>query len=477
MSRLLPLILMLALPVGALAATPEELSPDAGLRFSSGTPDPVAASPWWQRMGDPAMARVVDEALAGNLDLERLRALERQSEAVALQSFSLLAPTVTANAQATLAPRDSLGFGFIPPGASGSDPDAPKTYTNGTATLDARWSVDVFGRNASSWRAAQRDITANRSQLDDLSETTALLVANAYLDVVTARQRVEILQAQIVTNEELLEILQLRYERGDASSLDVLQQRQSLATVQAQLPTARLLAETAAQRLAVAVGRPPMQPPTVSGELPELTESLVVGTPADLIDNRPDLRAEAARLNASRDRRYSAYAAVAPTISLTGRTGWQFIDLDEYNSQTFWNAGAALSVPIFGGGVNLGRIRQARAAHDAQAAAFEAQVLLAMQEVEQALSQERLQREAVVAQTAQLDAARSAAQTAREQYLQGTAPFLNVQSAITREQQAELSLLQARRDLVTVRINLHTALGGPWTRSLGTSVGSPEALR
>ena len=55
--------------------------------------------------------------------------------------------------------------------------------------------------------------------------------------------------------------------------------------------------------------------------------------------------------------------------------------------------------------------------------------------------------------------------------------FLNVQSAITREQQAELSLLQARRDLVTVRINLHTALGGPWTRSLGTSVGSPEALR
>ena len=88
-----------------------------------------------------------------------------------------------------------------------------------------------------------------------------------------------------------------------------------------------------------------------------------------------------------------------------------------------------------------------------------------------------LQREAVIAQTAQLDAARSAAQTAREQYLQGTAPFLNVQSAITREQQAELSLLQARRDLVTVRINLHTALGGPWTRSLGTSVGSPEALR
>jgi len=477
MNRLiLGTLLMLALPAGpALATTPQELAPDPELRFSGGSSEAVADSPWWTRMGDAALAAVVEDALHGNLDLERLRALERQSEAAALQSFSPLAPTVTGNAQAQLAPRDSLGFGFIPPGASGADPNAPKTYTNGQATLDARWGLDVFGRNAATWRAAQRDITASRSQLDDLSQGTAGMVANAYLDVVTARRRVEILQAQIQTNQELLEVLQLRYERGDASSLDVLQQRQSLSTVQAQLPSARLLAETASQRLAVLLGRPPMNPPQVAGGLPELDDVPTVGTPADLVNNRPDLRAEAARLKASRDRRWSAYMALAPSFSVTGKVGWQFIDLDEFNDQTYWNAGASVSVPIFGGGANLGRIRQARAALDAQAATFRGQVLAAMQEVEQALAQERLQREAVQAQTVQLQAARDAAQTARSQYLQGLAPFLNVQSAITREQQAELSLLQARRDLLTVRINLYTALGGPWTRDIGTTTAGPPS--
>lgn len=470
------LLLLASLP--AVAGTPESLAPEPALRFSGGSEQAPSAVPWWRSFGDAELSQVIDAALAGNLDIERMRAAQRQFEAVSLQSFSAISPTISANAQMNLAPVESLGFGFIPPGQS--DPNAPKTYSNGNATLDAQWQVDVFGRNAATWRAAQRDVNASQGDLDQMAGQTAALVANAYYDVVTAKARVAILEAQLATNRELLEVMELRYERGDASSLDVLQQRQTVSQVEAQLPSSKLLAETTAQRLAVLLGRAPMQPPSTASSLPEIASEAVVGTPADLVENRADLRAEASRLRSARDRRWSAYAAALPTIGLTGRLGYQFIDITEYTDQTFWNAGANVSIPIFGGGRTAGGAKQARAAHDVQAAAFESAVLTAMQEVESAISQERLQREAVAAQQAQLDAATAASETARAQYLEGLAPFVNVQSAITLRQQAELTLLQGRRDLVTARINLNTAVGGPWTRSIGSadpSTPSSEAGR
>lgn len=475
-TSLLGVVLALSATSPARAATPDALAPDASLRFSGGRAEPVPDTPWWERFGDPDLTRTVQAALAGNLDLERLRAVQRQVQAGALQSFSGIAPSISANSQISLAPTDSLGFGFVPPGASGGGQEQPKSYYNGNATLDGQWNLDVFGRNGASWRAAQRDIVASEGDLDGLAGQTAVLVANAYYDAVTAKERVTVLQAQIRTNEELLEVIELRYERGDATSLDVLQQRQTLASAQAQLPGARLLAETTAQRLAVLLGRPPMQPPSTAAALPDLSPQAIVGTPAELVDNRPDLRAEAARLQGTRDRRWAAYAATLPTIGVSGRLGYQYIDITEFTDQTFWNVSANVSIPLFSGGRNLGAVRQARAAHDVQSAAFEAAVLTAMQEVEGALSQERLQREAVAAQEAQLAAATSAAETARSQYLEGLAPFVNVQSAITRQQQAELTLLQARRDLVSARISLHNAVGGPWTRALGVTPSSVSSV-
>jgi NodT family efflux transporter outer membrane factor (OMF) lipoprotein len=473
MRRLLLLgLLCLALP--AAAASDDVLDdlpvPEA---YTAGPSEPVSSTAWWREFGDPALEATIDRALAGNFDLEGLRAVQRQSEAAAMATFSPLVPTVSANAQATLAPIDSLGFGFIPPGAGGpEDPSAPKNYYNGTATLDAQWGLDVFGGNAASWSASRRDAQASRESLDDAARSTVAVVANAYFDVVLAYERVGLVEQQIQTNRELLEVVELRYERGDATALDVLQQKQSLASVEAQLPTVQLLAETTSQRLDVLLGRSPTTPTAPEAGLPELPERVAMGTPSDLIDHRPDLRAEAERLRSARSRRWSATTAALPTIGVSGKAGVQFIDTAEFQSQTFWNAGISASVPLFGGGRNVGGIRQANAAYDIQRATLSARLLDAIREVETALSQERLRRAAMDAQAAQLEAARNAANTARDQYLEGLTPFLNVQNAIASEQLAEQSLLQARRDVLSARIALYGALGGPWTRDLASSAGA-----
>ena len=459
--------LLMATP--AVAGVADELGPTADERFSRGSAEAVSSEPWWRDFGDERLTAAVEAAMTGNRDLAGLRAVEGQLRAAGMQARSALSPTVSANGFGTVAPMDSLGFGFGLP----TDPTAPKTYVQGQGTLDAQWQLDVFGRSAATWRAQQRDAEAAEGDVENLASATASLVAGAYFDVVAAQERVSVVEAQIRTNRELLEILELRYERGDSQSLDVLQQRQQLASTEALLPTLELVRDTSNQRLAVLLGQLPNRPVEVASTLPEPSASVNVGTPAELVQNRPSLRSAADRLRSARDRRWAATASLLPTLGLSATAGWQFIDRGEFTDQTYWNAGASISVPIFGGGRNLGTIRQSRAAYDGQAAQFEGAVLTAVQEVEGALSREQYQRQAVDAQAAQLQAARAASEAAKDQYLRGVAPFLNVQNALAREQAAELTLIQGRRDLLSARIALHVALGGPWTQNLGTD-GEPR---
>ncbi|TVQ90246.1 MAG: TolC family protein [Deltaproteobacteria bacterium] len=447
--------------VGFATAAPAELGADD--TYSVGTSQPIPQEPWWDRMGDERLSAYVHEALGRNPDLNRSRALVRQADGGRIAALAGFAPTLSAGGTTTIAPLESLGFGFGLP----FPPDAPKTYVLGGATVNANLQVDAFGGGVASYRAASQDLQASRADLEGASLSIATLVSEAYYDQVVANARVRVIERQIQSNQELLEVLQLRYEGGEATALDVLQQRQQLASTLAQLPTAKLLSDTAGQRLAVLLGRLPTALPPAADALPDPPPDVPVGAPIDLIEHRPGLRAAAARTQSARDRRWSAKAALLPTLGVQGTTGYQFIDRGEFFDQTYWNAGANFTVPIFNGGRTYGGLRQAQATFDAQAAAFEGALLAAVMEVEMALAQERRQRESVEALGTQLDAAQQAYDAAKDQYFGGLTPYLNVQAALGRLQAAELSLLQGRRDLLSARISLHEALGGPWTADLG----------
>jgi NodT family efflux transporter outer membrane factor (OMF) lipoprotein len=449
-------------------------APDAesivGPAYSVGAAAAVPEAPWWTDLGDPQLAAYVDEALRGNRDLARSRAGVRQADGARWQAASGLAPSINAVANTTVAPLDSLGFGFGLP----RDPDAPKTYALGGAAIEVGWQVDPFGGALASYRAASADVRAGRGDLAGASTSVAAMVAEAYLDAVAARERVVVVQEQVRANQELLEVLELRYARGDATSLDVLQQRQQLASTRAQLPPARLAVDLSAQRLAVLVGRSPTALPTTAERLPDAPAAPAVGAPADLVGNRPDLRAAADRLAAARDRRWAATASALPVLGVQGKSGWQYIDRGDFIDQTYWNVGGAVTVPLLNGGRAIGAVRQARAAHDAQTAAFEGALLVAVQQVEAALGREARQREALIAYGEQFEASDLAWRAARDQYLAGLSPYLNVQAALGRRQAAELALLQARRDLLSARVALGEALGGPWTLNLGADAPAEE---
>ena len=286
----------------------------------------------------------------------------------------------------------------------------------------------------------------------------------ALLDVITARLRIALITAQISAQEDLLELRGLRYEQGTATGLDVLQQRQALARTEALLPDARILHRLRSEQLRALVGRAPGTPISVGERLPAVAPLPATGRPVDLLANRPELKAADKRMEASRARALSAQLGLLPSVSLQANAGWTALWVTDRTNDTAYGFGGAVSVPLFAGGVRHGAVRQARAARDIATHQYNQSLLDAIADVEGRLVTDEEKRARLQAVANQEQAARDAFVESRVRYLEGLSPYVVVLTAQNAQQTAELTRLQAHRDAIGARIQLHGALGGPWTQ-------------
>ena len=415
---------------------------------------------WWVDFGDDNLNDLMTSGMANNYDLQAAWSRVEQARALSTQNLSVLLPTVGIDVSANTSPFDSLGFQF---GGLPRDPtaDNPDVYHTGSAMLSARVPVDVWGRGVLGHRASRFDLLAAKGDHSAQAIALSTRIAGAYFDVVAATEQLQIVETQVATNENLLELIELRYENSDSTALDVLQQRQQVAASQARPAQARVQLRNAQVQLGVLVGN--IEENTAASlVLPVLPGPPPTGVSAGSIENRPDLRAAVHRLDAAHRRRLSAFRALLPTLQITGQAGYQANYFTEFDSQSTWGVGYAVSVPMFQGGRGHAALQQARAVEDGAAHAYSQLVLQAVGEVDIALTTEAEQRSQLLAIQKQVDAARLAYDESRSQYASGLTSYLSVLVALNTLQQAELSELSARRQLLNARVQLYDALGGNW---------------
>ena len=476
----LPLALLLAAaPATAAPRIQPELPPE-NARYSQGSAVVSDTTPdaWWESFGDPALDALVTEAVEQNLDIAQAQDRVRQARAVTVQNLAPLLPTASFDVGINASPTSLQAF-QIPPnladifgggsgGSTGDDDDSPDLIWNGNALFNFGWNIDL-GASALRLRAATLDTAAALGDRDGAARQIVAQVASSWMDVRTARARVAVIQQQVSTNQDLLEITRRRFESGQAAGLDVLQQQQQLANAQALLPQAEQLLRLQEQRLAVLLARDPTQ---ITGaldpidSLPPLPPQPGLSTPRELLENRPDLVALQARFLAARSRKDATILGFLPTFRLSANVGWTYRWFDEWSSAETYGLGASMSVPLFGGGQRWGAVQQAKASQDAAAHALSAGVLAATSEVEGALAVEETAAERLERLDSQLKAARLAYEESARQYAQGLVTYLVVLTNLGSLQALELNHLQAQRELLGARIDLHTALGASWADRL-----------
>ncbi len=481
-------------PAQAWAGGPfQPALPQEDARYSQGTALRADASDeWWTSLNDEGLNELVGEALRTNHDVAAAQARFHAAAGVTLQSASPLLPTASFDVGMNATPSANAVFMVSPqlmellnglsevasnipgqpdPADIGTEEDPELTW-NGSALLNVGLTIDM-GRSATALRAAQLDAAAARDDRNAVASTIVQQVVAIWLDVRSARTRVELVEGQINTNAALLELTEARFLSSDAGGLDVLQQKQQLAATRALLPQAQQILRLREVQLATLLGRDPSAPnlPAATG-LPALPPQPGLGTPADLLEARPDLAAASHRFKSARNRVASSALGFAPSFRLTGNFGYQLRWFKEWDSQETWGLGAGVSIPIFGGLQRIGGLKQAVATRNAAARSLSAAAIQAQAEVERALIREDTEAARLLALADQVQAARTSYEESSRQYAGGLTSHIAVLTSLASWQASELNHLQAQRDVLGARIDLHTALGAPWTDRLNSAGAS-----
>ena len=444
------------------------------------------ARDWWAAFQDPILNTVVDSVLAANFDLAEAVARVQQARAQAGIARAGLFPTLQASATASDQDNPSnAGFGQqfrelaggedspIPGGFEFPDRLGITTYSLG---VDFAYELDFWGRARNDSRSAAMQYLASESdyhaaRIGVLSETIT-----TYFEIVDLRRRGALARETVGVLLERVELTETRYDRGLVTSFELYQVRQELRNTQAALPQLESQLVNAEGRLAVLLGgfRSKLEAilPDSLAPMPP-GDPVAAGVPADLLLQRPDVRAAGERLEAARFSIGARRAELLPSLSFSGTIGLQSADVDGlFNvDQWFRNLIGNLTAPIFQGGRIRNNIALAHANFSQAAAAYGRTVVTAVHEVEAALAaldnegrrHEFLQsqREEAVASVALQSQRYSSGVGGYTDYLDALRALLNVDS----------TLAGARRDLALARLSVHRALGGEWTEPPETLEG------
>ncbi|MEM6475382.1 MAG: TolC family protein [Pseudomonadota bacterium] len=424
-----------------------------------------APQKWWTAFNDAELNGLVDRALANNLDIAEAAGRLQQARAQARITRSALSPTVSASGDAsqTSSPLDGSAFSDLAGGTINRIEN--QAYS---VALGASYEIDLFGRIGNDNRAAQQDALASAYDFRTVQLGAAAETISAYFDMVDTTRQIELQSLTAYVLEERTVRSEERFERGLTESLELYQLRQELRSTQAALPQLESALVAAKTRLALLLGLYPQQLEQQLGERlqPRLVfESVPAGLPMDLLEQRPDVAAAWARLEAARFRIGARKAERYPQLTLNGSLGTQGGDplagLDFVNN---WASSLAASIlaPIIDGGRISANISSARAVYDQQGAAYARTVLTAFGEVESAIADYDEQRRRYRLITAQLASARASLDLQRRRFEAGVGEFTAYLDALRTVYVVEGSLSSSARDTALARLGVHRALGGDW---------------
>lgn len=439
---------------------------------SAQSPKPAELAGWWKKLRDPTLDRLVDEAVAGNLDVASAKARVREARASYNQATGALFPSIDGSASATRS--QSAGVTGGRGGAESYGGSSGRISNSLRAGLDASWEVDLFGSN-------QRNVEATRYSLDaaedDLRAALVTLIGDIavnYVDVRSYQARIALARRTAATQRETARLTRAKFEAGSASRVDVANADGQVASTEAGIPTQEAAMAQAIHRLGVLTGRAPNALAgllTKTAPVPSPRLPLPAGVPADILLSRPDVLAAERRLAEATARIGEAEAALYPSISLTGNVATSGVRLGDLakNSSISWSFGPSLSVPVFNAGQLRAAVAAAQARRDQQFLALHSSVLVALEEVENAivaLAQERIRYGKLSEAVRNY---REAAGLARTLFESGSTSFIEVLDAERSLYSAEDALIQSRVNIAAQYIALNKALGGGWSGAVETA--------
>jgi NodT family efflux transporter outer membrane factor (OMF) lipoprotein len=470
-AALIALLLTGCTTVGPNYQQPQTQLPDRYLEAASAEQGDL--SNWWQGFNDPQLTALVDQALRQNLDLELAAARIREARAQEGVAGAGSSPQLAAEASVT---RQRISENAIPvPPGSGSGGGGSiglpgSEFTSWRAGFDASWELDLFGRNRREREAAAARTGAAVWSRHDVEVTVAAEVASAYLRLRTLQGRAVNAEAELARLTRYEQLIRAQVKGGLVTGQILEQQRSDRSAAAAAIPALQAEAKAEIHALGVLIGQSPealadqLAAPVGLAPTPP---PVPPGLPSDLLRRRPDIRAAERELAAATADIGVATADLYPRISLTAGPALVSTALGsllEWGSRSF-SAGAALDWPIFDGGRRRANIEVHNARQEQATITYRKTILVALQDVEDALSNaDGNRRKLAELEEAHGNAVR-AEKIANTRYRGGLVTFADVLEAQERRLLLEAQVVETKGAVARDTVALVKALGGGWQES------------
>ena len=408
---------------------------------------------WWRAFGDPALDRLVAQALASNNDVRTAQARLREYRARVQVAHAAEEP--------------GLSVGFTPTRARVIGPFGTPIYSTALqGAFQAAYELDPFGRTANLAEAARLDYAAQQAALAATALSVAANTASGYLNLRGLDAQLALARATLASRQRSLELARRQFEVGYSSRLELSQaeaEYRATAAVVPQLERAIAQQENALDILAGA-NPGPVARGTDLGQLN--APAIRPGLPSELLRRRPDVASAERALAAADANLAAARDQMLPSLRLTASLGAYATNLpDLLSSPTkLWSVGGSVLAPLFDGGRLRAQAEITASLRDRAVFAYEAAVRNAFADTENAITAVQRLREQLDQAEARRVAAAEVLRIAHNRYRNGYSSYLEELDAQRNAFSAETGALQLRAAWLQAHVDLYRALGGGWNQ-------------
>lgn len=439
---------------------------------------PIFEGLWWEVFGDDVLNGLEQEAIVANPNL--FVALDRVAQARAIAGVDRAALYPKLNLNPSYSNTGMLFKIYLPQNGvliPGSFPTIYRIHQlQYTMPLNMSYELDLWGKLRGQFDSAVFNAQSQEENLQAAFLTLTADLAVSYFKLRCLDTLVEVLEQNLTLLSKNLNLVHSRFAKGLIGELDVVSAQQELTDNEASFYDALRQRSIQEHAIAALVGLPPSEFSLGKMPLVESPPQVKPSLPAQVLLQRPDLRALERSMAAQHALIGAAYASFFPSIQLTGALGFSSPDLRQFLQwkSRLWAIGVNAAQPIFDGGYNEANLELSYAQFNESLHTYQQKVLTAFQEVEDSLVNMELQSVEYdrYLESSQFAAKRNTLATTR--YTKGLSNYLEVLDSERSKIQADINLVNVLGLRYISTIQLIKALGGSWSFSLQPSFEEPR---
>jgi multidrug efflux system outer membrane protein len=418
----------------------------------------IANMPWQSLFADTLLNGLIREGISNNLNLKTAIQKIAEAEATLGQTKAAFLPSLNGNASVTRS-EQSVASLNLPAGYTINA--STTTYQLGLSTS---WEADIWGQLSSAKKAAYANLLQSDAAKRAVQTQLIADIANNYYNLLALDKQLDITTQTVQSRIKEVETMKALKEGDVVTGAAVVQAEANRYQAEVAIPDIKRSIRETENAIDLLLGRPPGPINRAKLDDQKPIDSLQTGIPAQLLKNRPDVQQAQYAFRAAFETTNQARTYFYPAFTITASGGFTNLTLkDFFFNSIFYNIAAGLTQPIFNQGINKARLKTTQAQQMEALNNFQQTLLVAGQEVSNALYSYQSAVEKDSSRTKEIAAlVKSVDYT--EQLLRYSSAT-NYTDVLTSEQAllaARLSAINDRLQQLQAIVNLYRALGGGW---------------